>query len=1767
MSKSNFYILSAIFIAAVFISSAFIFTGGIPVGSATHCSGYMTQSTCTADTTCAWDTTFNHCYDKSTSTTATCSTGYYLDTDVNYCVANGSAKLKGNITDSSGLAVSGAQVNVHTSDWSTFRGNSSNSSGAYAVADIPAGTYLVDVQPMSGSGLISPSQISITLSAGQILVKDFILSRATKTITGTVKRSNGTAVTDARVNAWNKETGANADIKVDATGTYTLLVGGGLWEVHVYPENQATANWNYNEPPKSVLFASDATSETKIVNFTVVTTDSIVKGKVLKPDGTALPADSVFVNLSSSTGGSFGGSADSTGAFSIKIAAGTYEVFINVNNPEYNAPKVASVTISSGLTIDLGTITLVKATKTITGTVKRSNGVAVTDARVNAWNKNTGANSSADVSSTGNYTISVTGGSWDVFVFPSSPTADWNYNEPSKSVLFANDATIESRIVDFVVATTDATIKGKIVRPDGTAPALKSVSIDFRKTDGMTGFGASVDSTGAFTAKLASGTYEVMIFSNDPLYAGPTLTAISVATGETKDLGTIYLVKANKIITGKVTRSDGTAVTNAMVNAWKKSTSGSSGNANTQVDSAGNYKLQVTGGVWEVSVFPSSPTADWNYNKPPESVLFADDTTPETKTINFTVVTTDATIIGKILKPDGLPLPRDTVNINFFSSEGFGYGSPVDETGAFKVSLTSGTYNVSIWSNDKTFAPPALSSVTVAKGATKDLGTITLVKASKIIKGKVSRSDGRAVTDAGIGAFNSQNQSWLDAQTDSSGNYSLLVAGGSWEISVHPKSGTPDWTYNQPPQLVTFASDQTTEERIVNFTVITADATLKGKILMPDGTAPPRDQVWVNAWKSEGFGSGGSVDSSGAFSIALAAGTYNVSIYSQVTKYSAPQIPSVTIKSGEIKDIGTITLITKNDHIKGQVTDQSGKGLSKIRVDSWQPEGAAYSWAVTDLTGFYDILVTPGIWEVNAFPEDPTLNYYNPDPPKRITVTSGVTATVNFKLLSADAGISGTVVDAAGNVLTNLYGHADLMKSGTDLFGGFGPGIGGPIDRGSFSFKAPAGTYTLNVFLPPDMPYTAGSSQTVTLTSGQTTNVKVTVSQNNSKITGILKDSNGSPITGIDAQVFASSQKGSWQEGKVDRFTGKYTISVSAGTWYLGYHVDPASGYLSKEGQTIEVVVAEGATVSKDLVITKANSKILGRVTDPAGKGVPYVFVDVSLKSFSGAFDFSKTGFENSFVAGGQTDQDGNYSIAVPAGSYYLRVFIPPHLLYIAPEEKAVTAPDAGSVTVNFQLRKGDLRITGQVLVGDIAVEPSFVWGWSEKGGYQETVTMGNGKFELPVSGSDIWHVAAASQIEGVFYKANEITVTVAAADVSQNIYLKRFDILAAPATKTTSVTNTTVVESSSGVSVVAPANSFGTSGSVSINITPDTRVSSQGETKVVGLAYSVEARDDAGALISKLNSDLTISMPYSDADVLNLGVSEDKLGMSFWDELAGAWRPVDTAVVNKADNIVTATVGHLTRFAIVSAADVTPPAAPTGVTATALGDGKIKLVWTNPVADFSHAKVYRSTTSGQLGNVRISEAAGTTYTDTGITNGTKYYYTVRAVDPAGNESSNTAQVSVTAIGTSEMLSKESVPVAGIVDGDLIKTSTSFDIYIVKLIGAKQFKRLILNPAIFNSYGHLKWENVKTVSQSAQDSYTLADLVIEVNPDGSVFDPKVYRVSSALDSDVGQRQWLNMTAAQFTAEGYDWDAIYKINHAEASPDFYPEGARITPHPL
>ncbi len=79
------------------------------------------------------------------------------------------------------------------------------------------------------------------------------------------------------------------------------------------------------------------------------------------------------------------------------------------------------------------------------------------------------------------------------------------------------------------------------------------------------------------------------------------------------------------------------------------------------------------------------------------------------------------------------------------------------------------------------------------------------------------------------------------------------------------------------------------------------------------------------------------------------------------------------------------------------------------------------------------------------------------------------------------------------------------------------------------------------------------------------------------------------------------------------------------------------------------------------------------------------------------------------------------------------------------------------------------------------------------------------------------------------------------------------------------------------------------------------------------------------------------------------------------------------------------------------------PPSAPTGLTATA-GDGSVALSWTASSGASSYT-VLESTSSGGTYSSVASGITGTTYTVTGLTNGTTYYFEVEAVNGSGTSS------------------------------------------------------------------------------------------------------------------------------------------------------------------
>src|SRR3989344_1229747 len=124
----------------------------------------------------------------------------------------------------------------------------------------------------------------------------------------------------------------------------------------------------------------------------------------------------------------------------------------------------------------------------------------------------------------------------------------------------------------------------------------------------------------------------------------------------------------------------------------------------------------------------------------------------------------------------------------------------------------------------------------------------------------------------------------------------------------------------------------------------------------------------------------------------------------------------------------------------------------------------------------------------------------------------------------------------------------------------------------------------------------------------------------------------------------------------------------------------------------------------------------------------------------------------------------------------------------------------------------------------------------------------------------------------------------------------------------------------------------------------------------------------------------------------------------------------------------------------------------------------------------------------------------------------------------------------------------------GLTEGNTISAAGSDDpdVYIVNEMG---YKRLFLNPVIFNFYGHLGgFAAVKTVSPSTRDAFVTSGLFRNCETN----DPKVYGLGST-GEDVGQLHWVNTSGAQAVVDDPNFfKKVFCINNNEFS--WYPQGA-------
>ncbi|MFZ2706662.1 MAG: carboxypeptidase regulatory-like domain-containing protein, partial [Minisyncoccia bacterium] len=427
-----------------------------------------------------------------------------------------------------------------------------------------------------------------------------------------------------------------------------------------------------------------------------------------------------------------------------------------------------------------------------------------------------------------------------------------------------------------------------------------------------------------------------------------------------------------------------------------------------------------------------------------------------------------------------------------------------------------------------------------------------------------------------------------------------------------------------------------------------------------------------------------------------------------------------------------------------------------------------------------------------------------------------------------------------------------------------------------------------------------------------------------------------------------------------------------------------------------------GVNTTRSITCTAAAGALFAVTGTINGDGSPLSGAWVSLNG-------TPTGQTNTIFLGGQTASNGTFSISVPPGVYKVRADKPG---YKSPAESTATVTSATVSTGTISLVTASRTITGTITVDSSGVSNAFVDATDGAGGYAVAQTNASGAYTLNVS-DGTWTIRAHS----MGYEGGPLPVTVSGSNVSgQTVALTAisgFTIKAErPETFTPSaggfLTNTDI---GSNFQMEIPANALGTgSNAATVTTKINTAMPNPPSGSILSKnAVSIDAVDSAGSPISSLNDEIVITIPYTEAD-LPAGTAEASLVIGVWSDANQTYETLSTTV-DTTLNTLTATVSHLSDFAPLIASGGSAPSTPSGLSISNAGNGTtVNLTWT-ATSGASTYNVYRSTDNSSF--PLLASPSTNSYSATGLTAGTTYYFKISAVNSTDDESAATSASSI----------------------------------------------------------------------------------------------------------------------------------------------------------
>lgn len=598
--------------------------------------------------------------------------------------------------------------------------------------------------------------------------------------------------------------------------------------------------------PGAGLFGVAHASDPDVIGTVTTTAGSVVPGvnvQLHTPDGNA--------SWTATT------AADGTYSFDVALVSGTNYV-VEITAPEgYN--RYNQQGIDNNFQYQTGDATrtinfaVVRASKTVSGTVTDASGSIITDADLilTAYNIPSATTVGTHTDNNGAYSVNVVGGTWfveaAVNLSDTNFTQRWINEQPPVRIDFKADESTETATQNFQVTPASGKVTVQLLNSDGSKLTTSDfvADIDFRRADGVGTRRKVRSSDSVVSVFLTPGIYSITAFHNDLRGKSfdPEKTTFVMTENGDIDLGTIQAEVNSAHLKGTVL-VDSVPVQNANIEALRE---GGSERIQGNADQQGAFDLVVGAGTWIIG--QRSDQGNSQYQQITQALATVKNgETASGLTVSVKVV--DRTISGSVVNSSGSKV-TDFV--------GSAYVRTTKNTARISAPVVNGDFSIR-YASAEVAGSKVVLGVQAAPGSSYAGGNevqishtavrnITLRPYDATLLGSLVLGDGTSVANAGsdiqiIAADDDGNFTSANAKSD--GSFTLPLAAGTWLVDyeiLHPED--TDHLLNRPSAqtTITVKAGATVAKNLV---VLKGTNTITGTVTDADGAVVKRAVVTID---------------------------------------------------------------------------------------------------------------------------------------------------------------------------------------------------------------------------------------------------------------------------------------------------------------------------------------------------------------------------------------------------------------------------------------------------------------------------------------------------------------------------------------------------------------------------------------------------------------------------------------------------------------------------------------------------------------------------------------------------------------------------------------------------------------------------------------------------------------------------------------------------------------------------------------------------------